>query len=128
MPSIGSSSVLEPVKLTSDVKQRKQRVSTIERRKTKGAKQRKSSQVLIPMYVTGKNNRFPFLDILGYLQNTHKKSQIWKSETSPSQGTWLRLVSLCQIWDFCGYSVNTLKYPILGICYFFPVGKPRLFI
>ena len=29
---------------------------------------------------TGKNNRFPFLDILGYLKNTHKKSQIWKSE------------------------------------------------
>ena len=68
-------------------------------------------------------NRFPFLDILGYLQNT-QKSQIWKSETSPNQGTWLGipwlgLVSLCQIWDFCGYSLNTLKYPILGICYFF---------
>ena len=42
-----------------------------------------------------------------------QKSQIWKSETSPNQGTWLgipllRLVSLCQIWDFYGYS---LKYP-----------------
>ena len=24
------------------------------------------------MYVTGKNNRFPFLDVLGYLKNTHK--------------------------------------------------------
>ena len=65
---------------------------------------------------TGKNNRFPFLDILGYLKNTHK---------NPNQGTWLGipwlgLVSLCQIWDFCGYSLNTLKYPILGICYFFP--------
>ena len=55
-----------------------------------------------------------------------QKSQIWKSETIPNQGTWLGipwlgLVSLCQIWDFCGYSLNTLKYSILGICYFFPV-------
>ena len=24
---------------------------------------------------------------------------------------WLGLVSLCQIWDFFGYSLNTLKYP-----------------
>ena len=35
-----------------------------------------------------------------------QESQIWKSETSPNQGTWLGiswlgLVSLCQIWDFC---------------------------
>ena len=35
---------------------------------------------------TGKNKGFPFLDILGYLKNTHKKSQIWQSETSPKQG------------------------------------------
>ena len=32
---------------------------------------------------------------------------------------WLGLVSLCQIWDFYGYSLSTLKYPIMGICYFF---------
>ena len=42
-----------------------------------------------------------------------QKCQIWKSETSPKQGTWLgipllRLVSLCQIWDLYGFS---LKYP-----------------
>ena len=60
---------------------------------------------------TGKNNGFPFFDILGYLKNTHK---------NPSQGTWLGipwlgLVSLCQIWDFYGYSLNTLKYPKMGI-------------
>ena len=59
----------------------------------------------------GKNNGFPFLDILGYLKNTHK---------NPNQGTWLGipwlgLVSLCQIWDFYGYSLNTLKYPKMGI-------------
>ena len=64
------------------------------------------------------------MDILGYLKNTPKKFQIWKSETSPNQGTWLGipwlgLVSLCQIWDFYGYSLNTLKYPKMGIRYFF---------
>ena len=58
-------------------------------------------------------------DTLGYLKNTHK---IPKSETSPNQGTWLGipwlgLVSVCQIWDFYGYSLSTLKYPKMGICY-----------
>ena len=53
-----------------------------------------------------------------------QKSQIWQSETSPKQGIpnqvpWLGLVSLFQIWDFWGYSSNTLKYPKMGICYFF---------
>ena len=53
-----------------------------------------------------------------------KKSQIWQSETSPNQGIpnqvpWLGLVSLFQIWDFCGYSLNTPKNPKMGICYFF---------
>ena len=43
---------------------------------------------------------------------------------SPNQGTWLGipwlgLASLCQIWDFCGYFLNTLKYPKMGIRYFF---------
>ena len=71
--------------------------------------------------VTGKNNNIGYFRVFKEYQ---QKSQIWKSETSPNQGTWLGipwlgLVSLCQIWDFCGYSLNTLKYPILGICYFF---------
>ena len=53
-----------------------------------------------------------------------QKSQIWKSETSPNLGTWLGipwlgLVSLCQIWDFYGYSLNTQKYPKMGISYCF---------
>ena len=26
--------------------------------------------------ITGKNNRFPFLDILGYLKNTHKNPKL----------------------------------------------------
>ena len=67
------------------------------------------------------------MDILGYLKNTHKKSQIWQSETSPNQGIpnevpRLGLVSLFQIWDFYGYSLNTLKYPKMGIRYFNPVN------
>ena len=63
------------------------------------------------------------LDILGYLKNT----QIWQSETRPNQGIpnqvpWLGLVSL-QIWDFCGYSLSTLKYSRWEsvIYIFFPV-------
>ena len=53
-----------------------------------------------------------------------QKSQIWKSETNPNLRTWLGIpslgfVSLYQIWDFCGYSLNTLKYPKLGFRYFF---------
>ena len=53
-----------------------------------------------------------------------QKSQIWKSETSPSLGTWLGipwlgLASLCQIWDFYGYSLNNQKYPKMETRYFF---------
>ena len=56
---------------------------------------------------------FHFLDILGYLKNTHKNPKFGRSETSPNQGTWLGipwlgLVSLCQIWDFLWVFV---KYP-----------------
>ena len=63
------------------------------------------------------------MDILGYLKNTHK---------NPNQGTWLGipwlgLVSLCQIWDFYGYS---LKYPKIsknGNPLFFPVSLTYFF-
>ena len=76
---------------------------------------------------SGKKNRFPFLGILGnsrVFKEYAQKSQIWKSETSPNQGTWLGipwlgLVSLCQIWHFYGYSLSTLKYPKMGSRYFF---------
>ena len=74
---------------------------------------------------TGNNNRFPLLDILGYLKNTHKNPRFGKvrqvpaNQGIPNQVPWLGLVSLFQIWDFCGYSLNTLKYPKMGICYFF---------
>ena len=42
----------------------------------------KIARNLLAVISTGKNNGFPFLDFLGYLKNTPKKSQIWQSETS----------------------------------------------
>ena len=71
----------------------------------------------------GKNNGFPFLDILGYLKNTHKnpnlakwdKSQPGNSQLSSQIGTCLTLPNL----GFYGYSLNTLRYPKVGIRYFF---------
>ena len=67
------------------------------------------------------------IPIFGYFRVSKEyplKSQIWQSETSPNQGIpnqipRLGLVSLFQIWDVCGYSLNTLKYPKMGIRYFF---------
>ena len=66
------------------------------------------------------------IPIFGYFwvfKEYPQNSQIWKSETSPNLGTWLGipwlgLVSLCQIWDFYGYSLNTPKYPKMEIGYF----------
>ena len=74
---------------------------------------------------TGKNNRSPFLDSLGYLKNTHKNSKFGRVRQVPTRELG---------WEFPGWdlshfakfgifvgiiSLNTLKYPILGICYFF---------
>ena len=65
------------------------------------------SSALSTFWTTGKNNGFPFLDILGYLKNTHKKSQIWQSETSPNQGIpnqvpWLGLSHSSKFGVFVG--------------------------
>ena len=70
---------------------------------------------------TGKNNRFPFLDILECPQ----KSQIWKSETSPNQGTWLGIpwLGLVSFAKF-GIFMVSFKYPKIsnnGNLLFFPV-------
>ena len=35
--------------------------------------------------VTGKNNRFPILDILGYLKNTHKNPKFGKVRQVPTR-------------------------------------------
>ena len=65
------------------------------------------------------------MDFLGYLKNTHKNPKLeeWDKSQLGNQTwleiPWLGLVSLCQIWDFYGYSLNTLKYPKMGIRYFF---------
>ena len=68
---------------------------------------------------TGKNNRLPFLDILEYLKNTHKNPKFVRVRQVP---IW----ELCQIWDFYGYSLNTLKYPKMGITYFFLWKLPTI--
>ena len=72
-----------------------------------------------PMTFTGKNNGFPFLDILGYLKNTHKKPKFGR----------VRQVPFWELsWEFPGWDLshfakfgifNTLKYPKMGIRYFF---------
>ena len=73
---------------------------------------------------TGKNNRFPFLDILGYLKNTHKNPKFGRVRHVPTRELGWEFPG----WDFShfakfgilrGYSFNTLKYPKMGICYFF---------
>ena len=35
--------------------------------------------------ITGKNNRFPILDILGYLKNTHKNPKFGKVRQVPTR-------------------------------------------
>ena len=74
---------------------------------------------------TGKNNRFPFLDILGYLKNTHKNPKFGRVRQVPTRELG---------WEFPGWDLSqfakfgifmdifyTLKYPIMEIClYFFP--------
>ena len=35
--------------------------------------------------ITGKNNRFPFLDILGYLKNTHKNPKFGRVRQVPTR-------------------------------------------
>ena len=81
-------------------------------------------------YVTGKHNGFPILDILGYLKNTHKNPKFgrvrqirirefptkcpnWDLSHSPKFGIFVGILMMGS-W----YSLNTLRYPKLGIRYF----------
>ena len=72
------------------------------------------------------------MDILGHLKNTYKNPKFGKVRQSPNQGIpnqvpWLGLVYLFQIWDFCGYSLNTLFFPVSGIILnFFSLPKKKL--
>ena len=81
---------------------------------------------------TGKNNWFPFLDILGYLKNTRKnpklmakwdKSQPGNSQPSSLVGTCLTLPNLGFWWVF-------FKYPKIsknGNPLFFPLKESQGF-
>ena len=69
---------------------------------------------------TGKNNGFPFLDILGYLKNTHKNPKFGKVREIPTREFPTKFPN----WDLShfakfGYSLNTLKYRKMEIRYFF---------
>ena len=75
--------------------------------------------------VTGKNNRFPFLDILGYLKNTHKNPNLEEWDKSQSGnlvgnslvGTCLTLPNLEFLWVFFKYPKKSKN----GNPLFFPV-------
>ena len=75
---------------------------------------------------TGKNNRFPISDILGYLKKP-QKSQIWQSKTSPNQGIANQVPSLvgtCLTIPKLGFLWVFFKYPKTsknGNLLFFPV-------
>ena len=67
----------------------------------------------IQPFTTGKNNRFPFLDILGYLKNTHKNPKFGR----------VRQVPIRELgWEFPGWDLSHFaKFGIykMGIRYFF---------
>ena len=60
-----------------------------------------------------KNNGLPFLDILGYLNNTNKNPKFGKVRQVPTREFPTKFpdwdLSHFQLWDFCGYSLNTLN-------------------
>ena len=75
---------------------------------------------------TGKNNGFPFLDILGCLKNTHKNPKFGKVRQVPTRefppsslvGTCLTLPNLGFLWVFFKYpkistNGNPLFFPVL---------------
>ena len=74
--------------------------------------------------LTGKNNRFPFWNILGYLKNTHKSPKFGRVRQVPIRELGWEfpgwdLSHFAKFRNFYGYSVNTLKYLKMGIRYFF---------
>ena len=79
----------------------------------------------IPMRNTGKNNGFPFLDVLGYLKNTHKNPKFRKVRQVPTRafppssqiGTCLTLPNLGLLLVFFKYpkiskNGNLLSFPV----------------
>ena len=60
-----------------------------------------------PGTLTGKNNRFPFLDILGYLKNTHKNPKFGRVRHVPTRELG---------WEFPGWDLSHFaKFGIFGV-------------
>ena len=52
---------------------------------------------ILYIYITGKNNRFPFVDILEYLKNTHKNPKFGR----------VRQVPIRELgWEFPGWDLS----------------------
>ena len=74
-------------------------------------------------YITGKNNRFPFLDILGYLKNTQKNPKFGR----------VRQVPIRELgWEFPGWDLSHFaKFGILWVFFKYPKipknGNPLFF-
>ena len=80
---------------------------------------------------TGKNNRFPISDILGYSKNTYKNPKFGKVRQVPTRELPTKFPgwdlshssNLGFLWVFFKY----LKYPKMGICYFFLCSFPGFY-
>ena len=52
---------------------------------------------ILYIYITGKNNRFPFVDILEYLKNTHKNPKFGRVRQVPTRERG---------WEFPGWELS----------------------
>ena len=83
-----------------------------------------STAAVSNLLLTRKNNRFPFLDILGYLKNTHKNPKFGRVRQVPIRELGWQfpgwdLSHFAKFGIFMGHCLNTLKYSKTGIRYFF---------
>ena len=81
------------------------------------------AMVVATVTVTGKNNGFPFLDILGYLKNTHKNPKFGKVRQVPTREFPTKFPD----WDLS----HSSKFGILWVFFKYPKisknGNPLLF-
>ena len=74
--------------------------------------------------ITGKNNRFPFLDILGNLKNTHKNPKFGRVRQVPIwELSWEFLVGTCLTLPNLGFLWVFFKYPKIS-----KNGNPLFFL